>query len=128
MTGRSAGRALVTRESSSSRAAVATWSTAWSKAIWFAFEGRVKPLSLRTNCREEARTSSSVAGGLKLCSVLMARHMTISANLCHPPTEYGSIMNLPSSGDLFIIPYLNDPDLLSILLLYDPLDTERCLG
>ena len=41
--------------------------------------GRVKPLSLRTNCRERLAPSSSVAGGLKLCSVLMARHMTIPA-------------------------------------------------
>jgi hypothetical protein len=38
-------------------------------------DGRVKPLSLRTNCKAEARISSSVAGGLKLCSVLMLRHM-----------------------------------------------------
>ena len=29
-------------------------------------EGRVNPLNLRTNCRAEARISSSLAGGLKL--------------------------------------------------------------
>jgi hypothetical protein len=51
----------VTRESSSSCAALATWSTARPNAIWFALEGRVKPLNFRTNCREEARISSSVA-------------------------------------------------------------------
>ena len=33
------------------------------------------PLSLRMNCREDARISPSVAGGLKLCSVLMLRHI-----------------------------------------------------
>ena len=37
-------------------------------------------------------------------------------------------MSLPSSKDPCIIPHLNDPDLLSVLLLYDPLDTERRLG
>ena len=41
-------------------------STARSKASSLAFEGRLKPLSLRTNCSDEARISSSVAGGLKL--------------------------------------------------------------
>ena len=35
----------------------------------------MKPLSLRTNCTEDARISSSVAGGLKLCRVLMFRHI-----------------------------------------------------
>jgi len=85
---RSRGGALVTREASSSRAALATWSTARSKAGWFALEGRVKPLSFRTNCREDARISSSVAGGLKLCSVLILRHMSLLApQIPHrPPT------------------------------------------
>ena len=41
----------------------------------FAFDGAVKPLSLRTNCNDAARTSSSVAGGSKLKSVLMFLHM-----------------------------------------------------
>ena len=45
------------------------------KPAGLTLEGRVKPLSLRTNCREDARISSAVAGGLKLCSVLMLRHM-----------------------------------------------------
>src|SRR5215469_6815446 len=74
-TSRWRGGALVTRESSSSRAAVATRSTARSKASWFTLEGRVKPLSLRTNCSDDALISSSVAGGLKLWSVLIFRHM-----------------------------------------------------
>src|SRR5215469_6897005 len=72
-TSRWRGGALVTRESSSSRAAVATWSTARSKASWFALEGRVKTLSLRTNCSDDALISSAVAGGLKLWSVLILR-------------------------------------------------------
>jgi hypothetical protein len=76
-TSRERGGEFVTRESRSSRAALATWSTARSKAGWFTREGRVKPLSLRTNCREDALTSSSVAGGLKLCNVLMLRHISV---------------------------------------------------
>src|SRR5206468_11276562 len=72
---RSRAGALVTSESSSSRAACATWSTARAKATSLVLEGRLKPLSLRTNCRDDARISSSVAGGAKLCSVLMLRHM-----------------------------------------------------
>ena len=39
------------------------------------FGRSVKTAYLRTNCREAARISSSVAGGLKLNSVLMLRHM-----------------------------------------------------
>ena len=52
-----------------------TSSTARANATSLALDGVVKPLSLRTNCSEEARISSSEAGGLKLYSVLMARHM-----------------------------------------------------
>jgi hypothetical protein len=76
---RSRGGAFVTSESSNSRAALATSSTARLNAGWFALEGRVKPLNLRTNCKEDARISSSVAGGLKLWSVFMLRHTTILA-------------------------------------------------
>src|SRR5262245_46712771 len=54
----------------------ATSSMARSKAFSLAFDGRVKPLSLRTNWNEAARISSSVAGGSKLKSVLMLRHMS----------------------------------------------------
>ena len=63
---RSRGGAVVTSESISSRAAWATASTARSKASSLALDGRLKPLSLRTNCSDDARISSSVAGGLKL--------------------------------------------------------------
>src|SRR5438105_6143382 len=45
------------------------------KAAMFAFEGLLKPESLRTNCSDAARISSSVAGGSKLNSVLMFLHM-----------------------------------------------------
>src|SRR4030095_8575580 len=72
---RSRGGAFVTRASRRSRAAAATRSTARAKASSFALDGLVKPLSFRTNCRDDARISSSVAGGAKLWSVLMLRHM-----------------------------------------------------
>src|SRR5262245_59325534 len=80
-TSRSRGGAVVTRESSSSWATSVTRSTARLKTASLALEGRVVPLSLRTNCSAEARTSSSVAGGLKLCRVLMLRHMGCSVAL-----------------------------------------------
>jgi hypothetical protein len=41
----------------------------------FALDGVVNPESFRTNWSDEARISSFVAGGEKLCRVLMARHM-----------------------------------------------------
>ena len=52
-----------------------TSSTARLNAASLAFDGAVKPDSLRTNCSDAARTSSSVAGGAKLNSVLMLLHM-----------------------------------------------------
>src|SRR4029077_8602611 len=69
------GGAFVTNDSRRWWAICAISSTARLKASSFAFEGLVKPLSLRTNWSDDARISSFVAGGLKLCSVLMARHM-----------------------------------------------------
>src|SRR5689334_24094576 len=69
------GGALVSSETSSFFETAATSSTARSNAASFAFEGLWKPESLRTNCSEAARTSSSVTGGSKLNSVLMLRHM-----------------------------------------------------
>jgi hypothetical protein len=66
---------VVTSDSISTRAAVATSSTARSKACWLSLDGLLKPLSLRTNCRDAARISSSVAGGSKLNKVLMFLHM-----------------------------------------------------
>src|SRR5207249_12315325 len=69
------GGAFVTRERKSSQATSVTLSTARLKVSSFALEGLVKPLSFRTNCRADARISSSVAGGAKLCRVLMFLHM-----------------------------------------------------
>src|SRR6201995_2510810 len=73
---RSLGAALVCSEASSRRAASDTSSTARLNAASLACDGLPKPESLRTNCSAEARISSSVAGGSKLNSVLMFRHMT----------------------------------------------------
>ena len=53
----------------------ATSSTARSKASVFACEGFENPLILRTYWSADARISSSLAGGSKLWSVLMLRHM-----------------------------------------------------
>ena len=49
--------------------------TARSNASAFAWDGFVKPLTLRTYCSAAPWTSSSVAGGSKLNSVWMFRHM-----------------------------------------------------
>ena len=49
----------------SSRAERSTASTARLKVSSLAFDGRLKPESLRTNCSDEAWISSAVAGGLK---------------------------------------------------------------
>jgi hypothetical protein len=57
------------------RAAVATSSTARSNAASFVLDGTLNPLSLRTNCKAAFRISNSVAGGSKLKSVLIFRHM-----------------------------------------------------
>ena len=57
------------------RAALVTSSTAVLNASSFILDGFVYPLTLRTNCSAEARTSSSVAGGSKLNKGLMFRHM-----------------------------------------------------
>jgi tRNA-Thr(GGU) m(6)t(6)A37 methyltransferase TsaA len=57
------------------RATAATSTIASLNAASFALDGALNPLSLRTNCRDAAWISSSVAGGSKLNSVLMFRHM-----------------------------------------------------
>lgn len=64
-------------ESTRVRATAATSSTARLNASSFAFDGFVKPLIFRTNCREAARTSSSVVGGSKLKSGRILRHIRI---------------------------------------------------
>src|SRR5262245_34366549 len=74
-TSRSRAGACVCSEVNSRRAASETSATAWLNAASLACEGLLKPESLRTNCSAEAWISSSVAGGSKLNSVLMLRHM-----------------------------------------------------
>src|SRR3954447_1563004 len=74
-TSRSFGGAFVTQPWTRCSAAAATSSTARWKSSSFALEGLFAPLSLRTNCSDEARISASVAGGAKLASVRMLRHM-----------------------------------------------------
>src|SRR5206468_1558281 len=69
------GAAPVISESISRLALSATSSIARSNAASFALDGLLNPLSLRTNCSDAARISSSVAGGSKLNSVLMFRHI-----------------------------------------------------
>ena len=69
----------VSRSSTSRRATAAMSSIARLNAAWFAFDGAVKPLILRTNCIDAARTSSSVAGGSKLNSGL-----NVPAHRCDP--------------------------------------------
>jgi hypothetical protein len=65
-TSRSRGGAFVTSELRSSLAASVTFSTARLKASSFAFDGFENPLSFLTNCKDDACTSSAVAGGSKL--------------------------------------------------------------
>src|SRR5438094_3157646 len=50
---------------------------AWNAAS-FAFDGLLKPLTLRTNCNEAARISSSVTGGAKLKRILMFLHISFA--------------------------------------------------
>ena len=57
------------------RATSVTSSTARLNAASLVRDGLEVPLSLRTNCSADARISSSVAGGAKLASVLMLRHI-----------------------------------------------------
>ena len=72
--GPSAG-ALVTSRSSSRAVACGDLATASSKAAALAWLGLVVPLTLRTYCSAAACTSCEVAGGSKLCSGRMLRHM-----------------------------------------------------
>src|SRR3954453_9876885 len=75
---RSRAGACVCSEVSSRRAAAVTSATALSKASALACDGLLKPERLRTNCSAEAWISSPVAGGSKLNSVLMLRHIAFS--------------------------------------------------
>src|SRR5580704_17466096 len=68
----------VSSDCSSRRATADTSSTARMKAASLAWDGWVKPESLRTNWSAEAWISSSVAGGSKLKRVRILRHMADS--------------------------------------------------
>ena len=53
-------------------------STARSKAASFAFDGLLNPESFLTNCTDDAKISSDVAGGSKLNNVLIFLHITLA--------------------------------------------------
>src|SRR5947208_2646909 len=76
-TSRYFGGALVSRELRRLLDTAVIPSTAARKAASFAFDGLLKPLTLRTNCRAAARISSSVTGGAKLNRILMFRHISV---------------------------------------------------
>src|ERR687898_195756 len=84
-TSRSLGGAVVTSASRSREVTSATSSTAVSNAAWFAADGFVMPLTFRTYWRAAARTSSGVAGGAKLFSGRMLRHMAPRYAAVPPP-------------------------------------------
>lgn len=77
---RSRGGEVVTSVLSISCAAAATRSTAKLNASSFTFDGLFIPDNFRTNCSAEACTSSDVAGGSKLKSVFIFRHISF---VCH---------------------------------------------
>src|SRR5687767_9431409 len=99
------GGAFVFSDAMSRFAASVTSSTARLNAASFALEGRVAPLSLRTNCSADARISSSVAGGSKLASVLMFRHICNDlagdegGNISKLSRERGPAYSLDSKGE-----------------------------
>jgi hypothetical protein len=65
----------VSSESTSRRATAKISSTDRFHCASLACDGFGNPLNFLTNCNAAARTSSSVAGGAKLKSVLILRHM-----------------------------------------------------
>src|SRR6266480_7714223 len=76
------GGAFVSSELRKMLVTAAISSTAARNAASFAFDGLLKPLTLRTNCNEAARSSSSVAGGSKSKRLLMVLHICVTS-LCH---------------------------------------------
>lgn len=88
---RSRGAAVVDNDAIKLIAEFAISSTARLKGSSFAWEGRVKPEILRTNCSDASRTSVSEAGGSKLNSGRMLRHIAVA---CARP-----------AGDSFERPY-----------------------
>ena len=79
------GSTLAVSEARISEAAWDTEPTATSKAAWFARDGLLKRLSFRTNCKNAARISSSVASGSQSVLVIVEVHPRFevdSASLC----------------------------------------------
>src|SRR5689334_14658828 len=90
---------MVTRSSRSRRVAAATSPTARSNASALACDGLVEPLSLRTYCSAASCTSASVAGGAKLCSGRMLRHMRPTvARTAEPQRRPGVLPGAPTCG------------------------------
>src|SRR5271163_4918796 len=82
------------------RAASATSSTARSNASALACDGLAKPLTLRTNWSADARISASLAGGSKLNSGRMLRHMkSSSSSYCCVKRAARSLRQLEACGD-----------------------------
>src|SRR5882672_6938234 len=87
------------------RAASETSATARLNAASLACDGLLKPESLRTNCSAEAWISSSLAGGSKLNSVLMLRHIIVLP--CPPRCWFrsGSRRTIGRSKILLLVPF-----------------------
>src|SRR5437773_5175392 len=75
---RSFGAVFVSSELRRVLVTAAISSTAATNASSLAFDGLLKPLTLRTNCNEAARISSSVTGGAKLKRILMFLHISFA--------------------------------------------------
>ena len=88
---------MMVSESISRRAITVTSATAALNAASLTCDGCVVPLSLRTNCNADAWISSSVAGGSKLASVLMFRHMS-NPRECKGRAEFTPLLGLQQWG------------------------------
>src|SRR6185369_17245731 len=77
-------------------------SIALKNASSLAFDGLLKPLIFLTNCREAARTSSSVTGGSKLKRVLIFLHMRSILTICGRPFfVFCRVAAVPPAATLF---------------------------
>src|SRR6266496_3311675 len=93
-TSRSRAGAFVCSDANNRRALSETSETARLNASVLACDGELNPESFRTNCSAEAWISAWVAGGSKLNSVLILRHMVFSSfrgqrGRFHPRTNGG---------------------------------------
>src|SRR6059036_818491 len=75
------------------RAAAVISVTARSNAASLARDGFAKPESFLTNWREASWISSAVAGGSKLNSVLMFRHMAFSPEFSGRKRRWEAVLN-----------------------------------